>query len=109
MSVRVSPISKTAAILIIAVGVFVLLAGLSTGEVASEVSGVAFIVLGVALYLLLLRFTRSLRRQIEEIEGGQGAGAWIDLNLGLRFLSHSRAERKPPMTPLMTPQMTIGA
>ena len=66
MSVRVSPISRTAAILIVAVGVFVLLAGLSTGEVASDVSGVVFIALGVFLYLFLLRFTRNLGRQLEE-------------------------------------------
>jgi divalent metal cation (Fe/Co/Zn/Cd) transporter len=66
LSVRVSPISRTAAILIVAVGVFVLLAGLSTGEVASDVSGVVFIALGVFLYLFLLRFTRNLGRQLEE-------------------------------------------
>lgn len=68
MSVRVSPISRTAAILIIAVGAFVLLAGLSTGEVASDISGVLFIALGVFLYLFLLRFTRKLKRQIEQAQ-----------------------------------------
>ncbi len=66
MSVRVSPISRTAAILIMAVGAFVLFAGLVTGEIVSDIAGAAFLALGVALYLLLLRFTRSLRRQISE-------------------------------------------
>ena len=70
MSVRVSPISRTAAILIIAVGAFVLLAGLTTGEVAYDISGVVFVALGVLLYLFLLRFTRNLGRQIEEAQKG---------------------------------------
>ena len=68
MSVRASPISKTAAILIMAVGVFVLVAGLVTQSIASEVAGVAFLVLGVVLYRLLSRFTRNLRRQIDEAQ-----------------------------------------
>jgi membrane protein implicated in regulation of membrane protease activity len=66
----VSPISRTASILIIAIGAFVLLAGLSTQEVAYDISGVVFIVLGVVLYLILLRFTRNLRRQIDEAQKG---------------------------------------
>ena len=66
MSVRVSPISKTAAFLIIAVGAFVLLAGVTTAEVAYDISGVVFILLGLVLYLVLLRFTRKLSREIEE-------------------------------------------
>ncbi len=70
MAVRVSPISRTAAILIIAVGLFVLLAGLSTGEVASDVSGVAFIALGIFLYLFLLRFTRKLGKEIDDAVKG---------------------------------------
>jgi len=74
MSVRVSPISKIAAILIIAVGGFVLLAGFVTGELASYIAGSAFIVLGVILYMLLIWFTRKLRREISEIES-QTAGA----------------------------------
>lgn len=61
LSVRVSPISRTAAILIIAVGAFILLTGLIAGVVANEVAGAAFILLGAALYGLLLRFTRKLR------------------------------------------------
>jgi membrane protein YdbS with pleckstrin-like domain len=75
MSVRVSPISKMAAILIIAVGAFVLLAGFATGELASYIAGSAFVALGVVLYLLLIWFTRKLRREITEIEQGQTAGA----------------------------------
>lgn len=68
MSVRVSPISKTAAFLIMAVGAFVLLAGVATAEVAYDISGVVFIALGLVLYLVLLRFTRKLGREIEEAQ-----------------------------------------
>jgi len=75
MSVRVSPISKTAAILIIAIGAFVLLGGLVTGELASYVAGSAFVILGVVLYLILIWFTKKLRREIGEIEKGQATGA----------------------------------
>jgi len=75
MSVRVSPISKLAAILIIAVGAFVLLAAFVTGELASYIAGSAFVALGVVLYVLLIWFTRKLRREIGEIERGQAAGA----------------------------------
>ena len=75
MSVRVSPISKMAAILIIAVGAFVLLAGFVTGELASYIAGSAFVALGVVLYVLLIWFTRKLRREISEIERDQTPGA----------------------------------
>lgn len=70
MSVRVSPISRTAAFLIMAIGAFVLVAGLSTDEIAYDISGAAFIALGVVLYLILLRFTRKLSREIEEAQKG---------------------------------------
>jgi len=70
MAVRVSPISRTAAILIVAVGAFVLFAGIVAGVPASDVAGVAFIVLGVVLYWLLYRFTRNLRRKISEVQQG---------------------------------------
>ena len=73
MTVRVSPVSKTAAILIIAIGVFVLIGGFVTGELASYVAGSAFVVLGVVLYLLLIWFTRKLEREIGEIQKGQTA------------------------------------
>jgi len=75
MSVRVSPISRTAAILIIAIGAFVLLGAFVTGDLASYIAGTAFVVLGVILYLLLIWFTRKLRRQIGEIEKGQAPTA----------------------------------
>jgi membrane protein implicated in regulation of membrane protease activity len=70
MSVRVSPISRTAAFLIIAVGAFVLLAGLVTGSLADDIAGVAFVTLGTILNVLLLRFTRKLRNQINEATKG---------------------------------------
>ena len=63
-TVRVSPISRTAAILIIAVGLFVLTAGLVTGVLASDIAGGAFVALGVVLYLLLYKFTRKLQNEI---------------------------------------------
>jgi hypothetical protein len=66
--VRVSPISRTAAILIVVIGVFVLFGGLVTGILESDIAGAAFIVLGVALYRVLFRFTRKLEREIEEAE-----------------------------------------
>lgn len=64
MAVRASPVSKTAAILIIVIGVFVLFTGLVASVLANEVAGVAFIALGLALYGLLLRFTKRLRTEI---------------------------------------------
>jgi drug/metabolite transporter (DMT)-like permease len=75
MSVRVSPVSRIAAILIIAVGAFVLLGGFVTGELSSYIAGSAFVVLGVILYLILIWFTKKLRREIGEIEKGQTRGA----------------------------------
>ena len=75
MSVRVSPISRMAAILIIAIGVFVLLAGFVTGELASFIAGSAFVALGAILYALLIWFTRKLRREIGETEPGQTVGS----------------------------------
>lgn len=65
MSVRVSPISKTAALLIIVLGVFTLVAGLSTGVVEVTVAGGAITVLGLVLYRLLYVFTKKVRREIE--------------------------------------------
>ena len=57
MTFRVSPVSRTAALLIIAVGVFVLFTGLVADVIASDVAGVAFILLGVFLYWFLYRIT----------------------------------------------------
>lgn len=68
MAVRASPISKTAALLIIAVGIFTLVSGLVTGALASEVAGAAFVILGVVLYRLLFRFARKLEREIGEAQ-----------------------------------------
>jgi tetrahydromethanopterin S-methyltransferase subunit E len=75
MSVRVSPISKTASILIIAIGVFVLYAGIVTDTLASDITGIAFIALGVILYFILIWFTKKLEREIREAERAQDTGA----------------------------------
>jgi len=69
VKVRVSPVSRTAAILIIAIGVFVLTGGLVTGTLASDIAGVAFVVLGAFLYYLLLRFTKKLEKEITQAQG----------------------------------------
>jgi Flp pilus assembly protein TadB len=68
VSVRASPISKTAALLIIALGVFTLFAGVVAGVVVNEIAGVAIIVLGLVLYRMLFRFSRKLERQINDAE-----------------------------------------
>jgi len=68
VSVRASPISKTAALLIIALGVFTLFAGFVGGVVVNDIEGVAIIVLGLVLYRMLFRFARKLRRQINDAE-----------------------------------------
>ncbi|HEV2139469.1 MAG TPA: hypothetical protein VGR53_11590 [Nitrososphaerales archaeon] len=68
MSVRASPISKTAALLIIALGVFTLFAGVVGGVVVNDIAGVAIIVLGLVLYRMLFRFARKLERQISDAE-----------------------------------------
>lgn len=61
MSVRVSPISRVAAILIMALGVFTLV-------LVNDIAGVAFIVLGVILYALLYRFTRRVENELRSAE-----------------------------------------
>ncbi len=66
MSVRASRVSRLAALLIIALGVFTLVAGLTTGLLEDAVAGVAFVVLGVFLYRLLYRFTRKVEREIRK-------------------------------------------
>lgn len=68
MSVRASPISKTAALIIIALGVFTLFAGIVGGVIVNDIAGVAIIVLGLVLYRLLFRFARKLERQIKDAE-----------------------------------------
>ena len=62
MSVRVSPISRAAAILIILLGFFTLL-------FVNEIAGVAFLVLGAILYALLYRFTAKLSREVRQADG----------------------------------------
>lgn len=57
MSVRVSPISRAAAILIIVLGVFTFFA-------VNQIAGAAFLVLGVILYALLYRFTAKLNTEL---------------------------------------------
>ena len=66
MSVRVSPIPRTAAILIVALGIFTLIAGLSTGILESTIAGIAIILLGVILYSLLFRFTRKVMGELRQ-------------------------------------------
>ena len=62
MSVRVSPISRTAAILIIVLGVFTLF-------FVNEIAGIAFLALGAILYALLYRFTSGLNSELRKAEG----------------------------------------
>jgi membrane protein implicated in regulation of membrane protease activity len=69
VSVRVSPISKAAAILLVILGVFTLIAGLSTGVLESTIIGFAITLLGLVLYRLLHRFSKRLD---EEIRTGKG-------------------------------------
>ena len=69
VNVRVSPISKTASILIIVIGALTLLAGVVTSEAAEMVAGVAFLVLGVVLYVILLRFTSKVQRDVMKAVG----------------------------------------
>ncbi len=59
MSVKVSPISRFASVLIIALGVFTLVGGWVTGILEDSVAGIAFIILGTVLYVLLYRFDRK--------------------------------------------------
>ncbi|MDE1852324.1 MAG: hypothetical protein KGI38_01120 [Thaumarchaeota archaeon] len=66
MSIRVSPISRSAALLIIAVGAFVLFTGLVAGLFVNDVAGAIFIVLGLILHRFLFRFTKRLGRKIDD-------------------------------------------
>ncbi len=61
MSVRVSPISQLAAILIIVLGVFTLF-------FVNQIAGIAFLALGAILYALLYRFTAKLNAEIGKAE-----------------------------------------
>jgi hypothetical protein len=57
MSVKVSPISRSASLLIIVIGVFTLVVGWAAGILEERVAGIAFIVLGIGLYGLLYRLS----------------------------------------------------
>jgi membrane protein implicated in regulation of membrane protease activity len=61
MAVRVSPISRGAAILIIALGVFTVL-------FVNLIAGIAFLALGAVLYALLYRFTAKLNAEVDRAE-----------------------------------------
>ena len=65
MAVRIRPISRTAAILIMAVGVFTLV-------FVNDIAGFAFIVLGVILYVLLYGFTEKLDSELRTAESRSG-------------------------------------
>ncbi|HZW84536.1 MAG TPA: hypothetical protein VFE91_01360 [Nitrososphaerales archaeon] len=68
MSVRVSPISRTAAIVILAIGVFTLFTGVVADIVENEIAGVAIIALGIFLYRLLYRFSDRVSKEVREAE-----------------------------------------
>ena len=68
MSVRVSPISRSAALLIMAVGAFVLFTGLVAGLLVNDVAGAIFIALGLILHRFLFRFTKRLGREVDDVK-----------------------------------------
>jgi drug/metabolite transporter (DMT)-like permease len=68
LPVKASPISRTAAVLIIALGVFMLAGGLLADDLADEIAGVAFTVLGVVLYRLLYVLTSRVAADLDEAE-----------------------------------------
>jgi len=61
MSVKVSPISRTASLFIIVIGVFTSLVGWAAGNLGDKIAGVAFLVLGIVLYWLLYRLAGKAR------------------------------------------------
>jgi membrane protein implicated in regulation of membrane protease activity len=65
--VRVSPVSRGAALLIVLVGVV-------TYYYIDDVAGIVFIVLGLALYWLLYRFTRRVESEVEKAKTPTGSG-----------------------------------
>jgi len=63
MSVRISPISRTAALLVIVIGVFMLAVGQSTGILEDSVAGTAFIILGIIMHGMLYRLAGKDRQR----------------------------------------------
>jgi hypothetical protein len=59
MSVRVSPISRLASLLIMLIGVITMTVGWSTGNMEDTIGGIAFIILGIVLNRLLYGFERK--------------------------------------------------
>ena len=57
MPVRVSPVSRTAAVLIIVIGII-------TFVLVNSITGIAFMALGAALYLLLYKFRSKLEADL---------------------------------------------
>lgn len=66
MPIRVSPVSRAAALMIIIIGIFTLSVGIESETLESSVAGTAFVVLGAVLYWLLYAFTKKLRREVGE-------------------------------------------
>lgn len=63
MAVRVSPISRSAAILLMVLGVF-------TAVAVNLFVGVIIFVIGLVLYRLLFRFTAKVQREIDQARAG---------------------------------------
>jgi hypothetical protein len=66
LSVKVSPISRSAALLIVMIGIL-------TYYFVNDVAGIVFIALGVILYWLLYRFTRKVVKEVEVVKS-KGSG-----------------------------------
>jgi len=64
LSVRVSPISRGAALLIIVVGIL-------TYYFIDDVAGIVFVALGIILYWLLYRFARKVGKEVTEAAGAR--------------------------------------
>jgi Na+/pantothenate symporter len=60
MSVKVSPISRSASLLIIVIGIFTLVVGWAAGILADKIAGIVFIILGIVLYGLLYSLSRKI-------------------------------------------------
>ena len=73
MPTNVSPISRGAAILIIAIGVFTLFGSYAARQVLGEVVGFVITGLGVFLYRFLYTFTAKLEREMLGDDGKEVA------------------------------------